>query len=479
MSEGIQMPLQQVADILAAELVGGGLNGALNGAGNGSTTIHGVSSDTRTIEPGALFVALSGPNFDGHDHLDAAQAAGAAAALVSKPPKAGHTTTLPCVLVDDTLNALGQLAAAWRRQCALPTVAITGSNGKTSVKEMLATILGAAGPTLYTHGNLNNHIGLPLTLLRISPEHRYAVVEMGANHPGEIAALTAIAAPDVAIVNNAGPAHLEGFGDVAGVARAKAEIWQGLGSNGVAIFNADDTHAPLWRELSAGHQQLGFGIDAAQADVRATDIDGQHFTLRTPLGSATVNLPLPGRHNILNALAAAAAATALGIDITDIAAGLQQVKPVSGRLKISSAINGSTLIDDSYNANPASLDAALAVLQQRPGLHILVLGDLAELGPDAEQIHQRIGQQARTHGVDALYASGPLSHHSVVAFGDDGHHFDDINTLVTALRPRLSTEVSVLIKGSRSAGMERVSEALMASPTDRTTNHSPSAAMEH
>ena len=464
MSEGIHMPLQQVAAILGAELHGG------------SVDIQGVSSDSRSLTPGTLFVALRGVNFDGHDHLDAAQAAGAAAALVSRVPRAGQRNTLPCVRVDDTLAALGQLAAAWRRQCGTATVAITGSNGKTSVKEMLATILATQGETLYTHGNLNNHIGLPLTLLRIHPKHRFAVVEMGANHPGEIAALTAIARPDVAIINNAGAAHLEGFGDVAGVARAKAEIWQGLGDNGVAVFNADDVHAGLWRELAAAHQQLGFGIDAAQADVRASDIDAQCFSLQTPLGSARVHLPLPGRHNILNALAAAAAATALGIDIAAIASGLQRVKPVAGRLALRTAASGATVIDDSYNANPASLQAGLAVLQQCHGTHILVLGDLAELGPDAQQIHQQIGQQARTLGIDALYATGPMSRYSCEAFGNGGHHFDTIDALVAALRSRLSMGTTALIKGSRSAGMERVSEALLAPMAE---HQSLSVAMEH
>ena len=468
MIEGIRMPLQQVADILGADLCGDSV--AIHGA------IHGVSSDTRSLTAGALFVALHGPNFDGHDHLPAARAAGAVAALLSKTPTAEAVGTLPWLRVDDTLAALGQLAAAWRRQCGVATVAITGSNGKTSVKEMLATILATQGTILYTRGNLNNHIGLPLTLLRMTPEHRHAVVEMGANHPGEIAALTAIAQPDIALINNAGPAHLEGFGDVAGVARAKAEIWQGLSEQGVAVFNADDAYAELWRELAADDQQLCFGIDASQADVRATDIHGQRFTLQTPAGSANIALPLPGRHNILNALAAAAAATALAIDINDIATGLEQVVPVAGRLTLSTAAHGATLIDDSYNANPASLEAGLAVLQQRPGTHILVLGDLAELGPEAEQIHQQIGLQARRFGVDSLYASGPMSRHSCDAFGDGGHHFNDIDTLVAALRPRLSTETSLLIKGSRSAGMERVSEALMASPA---TTHTQSTAMEH
>ena len=439
------MTLTTIATLLGGSVIGADID------------IHGVGSDTRSLRPGELFIALTGPRFDGHDHLAAAQAAGAAAALVSRPIE----TALPCIRVDDTLAALGKLAAAWRQQCATPTVAITGSNGKTTVKEMLATILSAEGSTLATRGNLNNDIGLPLTLLRLNPEHRYAVVEMGANHPGEIATLTAIGRPNVAVINNAGPAHLEGFGDIAGVAQAKGEIFQGLGDDGIAVFNADDAHAEVWEELAADRQSLSFGI-GSPADIRAEHLDDPHFTLVTPSGSATVTLPLPGYHNIQNALAAAAAAHALGIPAKRIAAGLGRVAPVGGRLNLRPALDGATLIDDSYNANPASLEVALNVLQQRPGQHILVLGDLAELGPDAEQIHHRIGEQARGRGVDALYAAGPLSRHSVAGFGAAGHHFEDTAALVNALRPALTPEVTVLIKGSRSAGMERVTNALLA-----------------
>jgi UDP-N-acetylmuramoyl-tripeptide--D-alanyl-D-alanine ligase len=392
---------------------------------------------------------------------------GAVAALVSV---SSDDSSLPQVLVDDTRLALGHLAAAWRRQCPAQVVAITGSNGKTTVKEMTAAILSAEGPTLATRGNFNNDIGLPLTLLRLTPKHRYAVVEMGANHPCEIAALSAIGRPDVAVVNNAGPAHLEGFGDIAGVARAKGEIFAGLRDDGIAIVNGDDRYAETWCDLAGHRRHLRFGIGTqgtVPADIRATDIDGSAFTLHTPSGDARVELPLPGRHNISNALAAAAAAHALGLGIEAIVAGLQRVEPVTGRLNVTVLGNGATLIDDTYNANPASVDAALAVLVERPGRHILVLGDLAELGPDTDSIHREIGAKARQLGIDALYSSGPASRLSSEAFGTGGQHFDSAEDLATALWAKLDTNTSVLVKGSRSAAMERVANELTKKRTER------------
>lgn len=467
MTERMQLSLTEVAALVDGRLVDGQQAGS-NGAHG---TVTGVSSDSRTLRPGELFVALRGPRFDGHHHLADALAAGAAGALVAET----GDTPLAQVLVDDTRLALGRLARGWRRRCATPTVAVTGSNGKTTVKEMVAAILATAGPTLATRGNLNNDIGVPLTLLRLTPAHRYAVVEMGANHPGEIAYLTALAEPNVALVNNAGPAHLEGFGDIPGVARAKGEIYSGLGPTGTAVFNGDDPQAEVWSALTAGHRAVRFGIDRHGLEVRAEQIGndaghgGQRFDLVTPSGGASVELSLPGRHNLYNALAAAAAAHALGLPAASIAAGLKQVVPVAGRLNFSRGHAGAALMDDTYNANPASLEAALAVLQQRPGRHILVLGDLAELGPDAEAIHRRIGRDARRYGVDALYASGPLSGLSALAFGDCGHRFDDLPALVAAVRGQMDSGVSVLVKGSRSAAMERVTAAL-GSSSDRASD---------
>ena len=458
MDSGIRMPVTELAPLLGGRLHPAGA--ALDGV------IDGVSSDSRTLTRGALFIALRGPRFDGHEHLATAADAGAAAALVDH----GLDHSLPQVVVDDTRLALGRLAAAWRRRCAVPTVAVTGSNGKTTVKEMLAAILSRRGPTLATQGNLNNDIGLPLTLLRLTPEHRYAVAEMGANHPGEIAYLSDIAAPDVALVNNAGPAHLEGFGDVAGVALAKGEIFNGLTADGIAVFNGDDAHAGTWRALAnaGAHRCIEFGLGAS-AEVTATAIDGSRWVLETPLGRIDVRLPLAGRHNLMNALAAAAVATALDIPLADIAAGLEAVAPVRGRLNPRPARAGATVLDDSYNANPASLDAALQVLADRPGRHILVLGDLGELGPESEAIHADIGARAREQGVDALYACGELSRRSALAFGRGGHHYAEVAALLRALEAELAAGVSVLVKGSRSAGMERVADALVVAPTKIAT----------
>jgi len=457
MVEGIQTSLQWIADAVDGRL----------SATAAAIEVHGVSTDTRTLQPGELFIALQGPNFDGHQHLEQARAAGAVAALVSTSSDAG---LLPQVLVDDTRLALGRLAAVWRQQCPAKVVAITGSNGKTTVKEMTAAILVNEGPTLATRGNFNNDIGLPLTLLRLTPAYRFAVVEMGANHPGEIAALSAIGRPDVAVVNNAGPAHLEGFGDVAGVARAKGEIFSGLGDDGVAVVNGDDRYAETWCDLAGKRRHLRFGIGShgtVPADVRATAIDAQTFTLHTPSGNARVKLPLPGRHNIANALAAAAAAHALGVPVEGIAAGLQRVDPVAGRLNVATITNGATLIDDTYNANPASLDAALAVLMECPGRHILVLGDLAELGPDTDAIHRQIGDKAHQLGVDALYSNGPASRLSSEAFGTGGQHFDSVGDLVATLQSKLDTNTTVLVKGSRSAAMERVANELTKKRTEQ------------
>jgi UDP-N-acetylmuramoyl-tripeptide--D-alanyl-D-alanine ligase len=447
-AEGIRSTLATVAGWLDARLEGG------------DAEFYGVSTDSRAIEAGMLFIALRGPNHDGHDHVAAAVESGAAAALVERP----LPVAIPQLIVADTRLALGRLAAAWRRELQTPLVAVTGSNGKTTVKEMCAAILSRAGATLATRGNLNNDIGLPLTLLRLTPEHRYGVIEMGANHPGEIAYLTGLTAPQVAIITNAAPAHLEGFGSVEGVARAKGEIFAGLSDNGVAVLNADDAFAPLWQELSAGHRSLRFGL-AKAADVGARglgDAHGSELEVLTPLGSFRLNLPLPGRHNIMNALAAVSAALALNIDFADIAAGLESLSAVKGRLTTRSGRNGATILDDSYNANPASLRAGLEVLATCSGRRLLALGDMGELGGDAEALHRRVGQEARELGVDGLYATGKLSLAASEAFGEGGHFYEQQQQLIEALLPQLDTEVTVLVKGSRSSRMERVVEALCA-----------------
>lgn len=446
MADGIRCMLATAADWLNANLHGSDVE------------FIGVSTDSRTVEAGMLFIALRGPNHDGHDHVAKAREAGAVAALVERK----LPIDIPQLVVADTRLALGRLAAAWRNKLQTPLVAVTGSNGKTTVKEMCAAILSRAGATLATQGNLNNDIGMPLTLLRLSPEHRFGVIEMGANHPGEIAYLTGLAAPQVAIITNAAPAHLEGFGSVEGVAKAKGEIFAGLSDNGVAVINADDDFAGLWRELSAGHRTLCFGL-AKPADIGARglgDVHGSELEILTPLGSFHLNLPLPGRHNIMNALAAVTAALALNIEFSDIAAGLESLNAVKGRLTTREGRNGATILDDSYNANPASLHAGLEVLATCTGRRLLALGDMGELGENTEVLHRQAGDEARKMGIDGLYATGRLSRSASEAFGENGHFYESQQQLIEALLAQMNSDVTVLVKGSRSSRMERVVEAL-------------------
>lgn len=419
----------------------------------------GVDTDSRRTELGTLFVALRGARFDGHEFVDQAAARGAAAAMVSRELHAG----LPLLQVGDTRRALGELAALWRQGGAASLIAVTGSNGKTSVKEMLAAILAHCGPVLATRGNRNNDIGLPLTLLELRDRHRYAVVEMGANHFGEIDYLTRIARPDVALITNAGAAHLEGFGSVAGVARAKAEIFGGVAAGGTAVINADDPCSELWREAAAALRTLTFGL-RQRADVSAhwqPSGEGSRMELHTPGGDCALQLPLPGVHNVMNALAAAAAALAAGAGLEEIRRGLEAVRPVRGRLHWRGSLAGVGLLDDTYNANPTSLDAALEVLVTAPGEKWLVLGDMAELGGETEALHEQAGRLARAAGVDRLYAVGPASAAAVDGFGAGARHFTDWRALVEQLRRDWPQRGTVLVKGSRSMHMERIIEALL------------------
>ncbi len=446
MAEGICTTLAQAAQWLGAELRGT------------DCEFHGVSSDTRTIEAGMLFVALRGPNHDGHDHVKSALTAGAVAVLVERP----LDIDIPQLLVADSRLGLGKLATAWRQHLGTHLVAITGSNGKTTTKEMCAAILGHAGKTLATQGNLNNDIGVPLTLLRLTAEHDFGVIEMGANHPGEIAYLTGLTRPQVAIITNAAAAHLEGFGSVDDVAEAKGEIYRGLEEGGVAIINADDPFAGLWSKLSAGHRTLTFGLqNRADIGVRGMgDINGSELEVLTPLGEFHFSLSLPGRHNIMNTLAAVAAGIALGIDLDQISEGLNHMVPVSGRLQMRRGIRGATLLDDSYNANPASVRAGLEVLAGCGGTRLFAMGDMAELGAEAIELHRQVGFDARELGIDGLYATGDQSCEASKAFGDNGFFFTQQQQLIDALLPQMNRDITVLVKGSRSSHMERVVEAL-------------------
>jgi len=444
------MLLSQAAQVLGGKLIGQ------------DVLFTAVSSDSRTVAPGDLFIALQGENFDGSEFVAAAVQSGAVAALVNTASYRGGEPPRPLLLVEDTRLALGHLAAHWREQFAIPLVAVTGSNGKTTVKEMLASILreaaGSKDSVLATQGNLNNDIGMPLTLLKLRATHRYAVIEMGMNHTGEIDYLTRLARPDVAIVNNAGSAHLAGLGTVEAVARAKGEIFAGLPDKGIAVINADDAHAPLWRKLAGTHAVIEFGLER-QVAVHAQwqpQGHGARIEVNTSQGNFSANLQVPGVHNVRNALAATAAAAALRVGLADIAAGLERFSGVAGRLQRKAALHGAVLIDDSYNANPASLHAALKVLVQASGKKILVLGDMGELGAAAVRLHSEIGAEARRLGVNELLALGELTTHTVHEFGAGARHFERIEDLLAALNKDMDADSTVLVKGSRFMKMERV-----------------------
>lgn len=424
-----------------------------------------VSTDTRTLQPGALFVALSGPNFDGHEFVAAAAARGAAAALVERP----LTVALPQVVVADPLAALSAFAREWRRQFSIPVIGVTGSNGKTTTKELIGAILSRLGACLVTRGNLNNHIGVPLMLLEMTAAHRYAVIEMGANHLGEIAHLAGIAEPTIGIITNAGAAHLEGFGSLQGVAAGKGELLQSLPADGVAVINADDAFATLWREARSADRMLTFGFEQ-RADFMAHKVQASgdaagfriDFDLVAPEGAKPATLGLAGLHNLRNALGAAAVASAAGATLDEIVAGLAAMRPVAGRLELKPAINGAYLVDDSYNANPNSLKAGLDALQGFRGARWLVLGDMRELGDSANELHAEVGRYARQAGIERVLAIGQHSHFAVEAFGRGAQWFADIDALIAEVRSSLQPGAAVLIKGSRANRLERVSAALSA-----------------
>jgi UDP-N-acetylmuramoyl-tripeptide--D-alanyl-D-alanine ligase len=432
------------------------MQGVLHGEDRDFT---GVSTDTRSLRDGELFFALQGPNFDGHDYVDIARSNGAAGAVVT-----GVTgDDIAQITVDDTRSALGRFGAAWRDAHDVTVVGVTGSNGKTTLKELITACLGRLAPTLATQGNLNNDIGMPLMLARIDATHRFAVIEMGANHAGEIAYLAELASPDVVVITNAGAAHLEGFGSLEGVAHAKGEILQNERRPQAAVLNADDTYFDYWKSLVSDVRCVSFGF-AADADVRADDIaagaTGSEFTLYVGEQSTTVSLPLAGTHNVRNACAAAAVAHALGAPVDDIRQGLESASPVGGRLEPLVGLHGSTLFDDSYNANPLSVIAAAEFLAALPGASWLVLGDMKELGDDAAALHREVGEAARASGVDRLFVFGDLASHAATGFGESACSYAALDALIEDLRANLSSNINVLVKGSRSMRMERVVAAL-------------------
>lgn len=428
-----------------------------------------VGTDSRAIRKGQLFVALKGENFDGHEYATQSLEQGASAVLVAKPSNAS-----PAIVVKDTRLALGDLATHWRAKFDMPVVAITGSNGKTTVKEMLAAILKVAAgddaSVLATQGNLNNDIGLPITMLNLGKQHRYAVLEMGMNHTGELSYLTKLAKPNVALVNNAGTAHIGELGSVEAIAKAKGEIFEGLTDGGIAIINADDVFADLWKNLARKHQQITFGLKAkadvtANYELHATNSDVE---LIAPNGTVKFTLPAPGLHNVSNALAAASAALVLNVSLENIATGLSNFAGVKGRLQAKQGFAGAKVIDDTYNANPMSMKAAIDVLKASAGQRVFVMGDMAELGTDAASMHAEIGVYANAANIENFYALGELTKNAVTAFGANGMHFETVEALAEALKTIMGAETTVLVKGSRSMRMERVVDAIELA---QTNNH--------
>jgi len=433
------------------------LQGQRQGA---DVAFSGLCSDSREISPGVLFVALPGERVDGHQFVAQARLAGAAAALVSHPVD----DPLPQLIVADTVAALGEIAKKWRQKHTLTVIALTGSNGKTTVKNLLAAILGRIGPTLATDGNRNNEIGVPLTLARLNASHRFAVIEMGAGKPGDIAYLTEIAQPSVALVNNASSAHIERLGSVTGVAATKGAIYDTVALEH-AVINRDDPFASAWAERAAGARVGYFALDRPQpGDVSAIALalgPPTRFILRCALGEAPIELKLEGRHNVRNALAAAACAIAAGAPLDAVVDGLRSSPAQSGRLNRLVSARGYALIDDAYNANPASLKAAIDTLSGAgtPKLW-LALGDMGELGSEAPGLHAECGRYAQLAGVEKLFAIGELGRHTVAAFGAGARHFESANALAEALDREIGAGVTLLVKGSRSARMERVIDAL-------------------
>lgn len=471
----IKLNLQQLQKILLQDLQCEYIRKSnSNIAQLAGTEICGVSIDTRTLQAGNLFVALpsdSGANgVDGHDFLADAASKGARATLISnnKVITENLNNDIPCFVVKDTVNALGKLAIYWRSKFELPIIAVTGSNGKTSIKNMIGAILlqvcnKNSEQILIAHGNFNNHLGVPLNLFKLTAQQRYAVLEMGMSHFGEIAYLTNMVRPNVAVISNAYACHLDGVGDLDGVARAKAEIFQGLQSieqqPAYAILNADDRYFNYWKKKAANHKIISFALekpsDVFGKDLRS-NLGESQFVLHSPKGNIEINLPLPGKHNVMNALAAAAACLAVNIELPLIKAGLETITATDKRLQVLVTRQGARLINDCYNANPASLRAAINVLMNCSGKKILVIGDMKELGKDEIELHANMGSYAKRAGIDGLLAIGKLTKHTVATFGRNAHHFANKNALIDYLQTFLAKGNNILIKGSRSMQMEEI-----------------------
>jgi UDP-N-acetylmuramoyl-tripeptide--D-alanyl-D-alanine ligase len=434
----------------------------------GDVAFDGVSTDSRTLAPGQVFVALRGESFDGHDFLPQLAAKGAGAVIAEQLPQGW---TLPAIVVPNTLTALGQVGNFWRSRFAIPVIGVTGSNGKTTVKEMIAAILAVAcgeDGRLATRGNLNNEIGVPLTLMRLAPGHQAAVIEMGMNHPGEIARLAKIAAPTVAMVNNAQREHQEFMHTVEAVALENGAALAALPHDGVAVYPGDDVYTSLWRRLAGERRSITFGLDSA-SDVSCVHRAGAFGSelavtarIKDKVGQFTVNLAAAGLHNVRNALAAIACALAAGIEQEAIVRGLESFAPVSGRLQRKSAACGATVIDDTYNANPDSVRAAIDVLAQAPGPRILVLGDMGEVGTQGQQFHEEVGAYAASRGIGLALVTGELARHMTAA---GARHFEQFDELLAALDTALGSksDATVLVKGSRFMKMERVVAHLLGS----------------
>lgn len=446
---GLQLPLKQIAEIVSADMP------------IVDVTVTGAVIDSRKVTPGDLFIAFKGEHVDGHEYVAKARESGAVAALVSEY----QDDELPQIKVDDVHVAFGQIARAWLAECKAKVVAITGSNGKTSLKEMVKAILAEVGTVSATQGNLNNDLGVPLTVCRIDKNDDYAVIEMGTNHPGEIAYLMSIVSPDVSVINNIAAAHLEGLGSEEGIAREKGSIYEGLKQNGVAVVNADMPYDSIWQPLIADRKTIRFALQN-NADIYAEYIQPEpassHFLVHIDGVNHHMTLPLPGLHNVSNALAAIAVSVALDIPVDAVVRGLNKIQAVPHRLQMRKGLSDSRLIDDTYNANPGSYLRALETLAGFQEPRWLVLGDFGELGEEADAIHQTMGLQAKSAGVTTLFTVGEKSQLAAAAFGDNAIHFEDVQTLQQLLQNTLTADVTCLIKGSRFMQLDKLADALVA-----------------